>query len=99
MSDENFNHESYTFKEAQPYVEPEINIEELLKIDFKKIFHKQPSQVVLGREEGDMRLTTELIKSRPAEEETSKEEKLLNRKTSRAETPEVEEKKVKLIEE
>lgn len=37
-----------------------ITLENLLKIDFMKIFHKNPSQVALGREENDFSPTKKL---------------------------------------
>ena len=98
LDEDNYAHESYTFKESHDLLESDINIEELLKIDFKMIFHQQPSQVYLGRKEGDMSLTTELVKNRPLEEEEVRETKFLNRKTNRGD-PEIEEKRMKLLDE
>jgi hypothetical protein len=41
-------------------VNDNINLENLQKIDFKKCFYKQPSQMALGREEGNLALSSEI---------------------------------------
>jgi hypothetical protein len=53
--------ETYHFKNGQgESVNDTIDIAELLKIDFKKIFYSQPSQVALGRVEGDMSISNDM---------------------------------------
>jgi len=37
-----------------------INMENLQKVDFQKCFYKQPSQMALGRKEGDLALSSEI---------------------------------------
>jgi len=101
-------HESYSFKETnQEYSSENINIEDLLKIDFKKIFYKQPSQVELGRTEGDLSLSASLAKDENRDLEgretvtitsSSEAARFLKRKTHRGD-PEVEEKRKKLLDE
>jgi hypothetical protein len=84
-------------------------MDELLKIDFKKIFYKQPSQVELGRSEGDLSLAATLAKDENRELETSSngnevreknspedDARFLKRKTFRGD-PEVEEKRKNLL--
>jgi hypothetical protein len=41
-----------------------INLENLQKVDFKKMFYIQPSQVALGRTEGNLALSSEFEKSK-----------------------------------
>ncbi len=91
-------HESYTFKESHGILQSDINIDELLKIDFKKIFNKQPSQVLIGRKEGDFTLTKELVKILPKESQEQSDLKLLNRKTHRPES-EIDDKRSQLLNE
>ncbi len=98
VDDETLALESYAFKESHGVLQTDINIEELLKIDYKKIFNKQPSQVLIGRKEGDFTLTNELIKNLPKESQEQSETKLLNRKTHRPDI-EIEEKRSLLLNE
>lgn len=41
-------------------VNDNINLENLKKVDFKKCFYKQPSQMALGRKEGNLALSSEI---------------------------------------
>ena len=41
-------------------VNDNINLENLQKVDFKKCFYKQPSQMALGRKEGNLALSSEI---------------------------------------
>jgi hypothetical protein len=41
-------------------VNDNINLENLQKVDFKKCFYKQPSQIALGRKEGNLALSSEI---------------------------------------
>jgi hypothetical protein len=108
-NDQAYLHESYSFKDSTEENSGEnINIEDLLKIDFKKIFYKQPSQVELGRTEGDLSLSAALAKDENRELEnkegvsmiggSSESARFLKRKTHRGD-PEVEEKRKKLLDE
>jgi hypothetical protein len=101
-------HESYSFKDSNQDISGEnINIEDLLKIDFKQIFYKQPSQIELGRAEGDLSLSATLAKDDNRDLEnretvimsgSTETARFLKRKTHRGD-PEVEEKRKKLLDE
>jgi hypothetical protein len=41
-------------------VNDNISLENLQKVDFKKCFYKQPSQMALGRKEGNLALSSEI---------------------------------------
>ncbi len=81
--------ETYTFNEGNiEKSNDNIDLDELLKIDFKQIFYKQPSQV--NRKEGDF--TETKFKQADHEEDNS----FLNKKTHRGD-PEVEEKRKEIL--
>ena len=99
--------EAYHFKDGADKgedLEDNINVDALQKVDFSKYFYKQPSQVALGRPEGDLTLSEHLdVKSKFyskmfLETEVEEPESLLSKKTYREDCSDSQNKKAALLE-
>jgi hypothetical protein len=51
---------NYNKNQLRNTVNDNISLENLKKVDFKKCFYKQPSQMALGRKEGNLALSSEI---------------------------------------
>jgi hypothetical protein len=56
------NYNNNTNNQMRTIQDDNINLENIQKIDFKKCFYKQPSQIALGRKEGNLSLSSEIDK-------------------------------------